>query len=58
MSSGRVSTMIAVITGFSGYLLFDWAFVDDEREKVKDKKSNKGKKDFLIKNKRLKKQWF
>ena len=56
MSSGIVSTMIAVITGFSGYLLFDWAFVDDEREKVKDKKSNKGKKDFLIKNKRLKKQ--
>lgn len=55
MSSGIVSTMIAVITGFSGYLLFDWAFVDDEREQVQDKKSNKGKKDFLIKNKRLKK---
>lgn len=29
MSSGIVSTMIAVITRFSGYLLFDWAFVDD-----------------------------
>lgn len=46
MSSGIVSTMIAVITGFSGYLLFDWAFVDDEREKVKDKSLIKVKKIF------------